>query len=407
MQQRVGRLVEALCEDVERVLDPLPGSVHRPQELARVLGINVTLASRLLSALRAEDSLEAAYAMPGPEALRAVMTAAAAHGTPAKVVRQARTRIQAFDLLIRDEFGGRSALEALIADGLPSAGVKFQVASRQGMFKAASNLKGAQAEVSFSTALVLPSDDPMYCSAVFLGGYLGLRRLRPGAPVRLQVTMLGPSSTGQHGFRTINGEPIDAAGCGALVEEFCSSPVPRIEICRGDGTIKHVLADDRVGVASSADVIFGERLESRFRRYQPEGTHERIRRAWIADETEIPCKVLILDLLLAPQVWPACTPELRVYDTVIRGTALPNDPERDADRMPIEEAVRPLGVGLRRFRASEIPRYVQMIQGVCDTVGCDARSLRGYRVRIRYPFYGSQTMILVDPPIMGDVSAIG
>src|SRR5688572_27461549 len=58
------------------VLDALPGSPHRPQWLARLLGVNTVLTSRLLKAAQQQDPIAVAHMIPGPEPLRRLLRAA-------------------------------------------------------------------------------------------------------------------------------------------------------------------------------------------------------------------------------------------------------------------------------------------------------------------------------------------
>jgi len=402
MQRELVGVVDSLRSGLWSIVEEASGPSRRPGALVESLDINMTLASRLLAALRADDVLESARSMPGPEALRSVVQAASRHGVDEGLLEEAGSRVEAFDRLIRDGFGGRSALDAFIADALPEAGEKFLVSNRQGMFKAASSIKGVQAEVSFATALVLPTEDPERCVSVHLGGYLGLRRLRPGMPVSLQVRAINSGDSPETGLFTLDGVPIQDAERGSMVERFCTQPLAAVECHHGQNLIRYELADDRVGLASSVDVVFAERIPAGFMRMQPVGERERVRRVWISNEAEIPSRTSLLDLLVPPDIWPGCMPELRVYDTVVRGSAVPNDGSRDRDLLPIEESVRPLGVGVHRFRVAEVPRYREMVEHVCEMTGCDPKTMRGYRVRIRYPFYGSQTMMLIDPPCRAD-----
>ena len=107
---------------------------------------------------------------------------------------------------------------------------------------------------------------------------------------------------------------------------------------------------------------------------------------------------MIFDLLVHEDVWPRCDPELRIYDTVVNGVADVNDPTRDIDRLDLAESVQPLGQGTSRFRATEVPNYLDLLNYVCRKVGWDGERFRAYRCRIHYPFYGSQTCMVFDPP---------
>jgi hypothetical protein len=85
-----------------------------------------------------------------------------------------------------------------------------------------------------------------------------------------------------------------------------------------------------------------------------------------------------------------------------RGHADPNDPTRDFDVLPLLERVESLGRGVERFRAEEIPHYVEMLAEVCRARGWDPKSFRGYRARIEYPVFSSLIQLLIDLPAPPD-----
>ena len=75
------------------VLEAIPGSPHRPQWLARTLGVNTVLTSRILKMARQEDPLAVAYLVPGPEPLRRVLRAAERKRVDAGLIGRARAAV--------------------------------------------------------------------------------------------------------------------------------------------------------------------------------------------------------------------------------------------------------------------------------------------------------------------------
>src|SRR5690606_20737300 len=108
------------------------------------------------------------------------------------------------------------------------------------------------------------------------------------------------------------------------------------------------------------------------------------RTAGVAANVEPACQDIVLDVLLHDSVWPDVQPELRIFDTIVRGLAHPANPVRQADRLDMLESVVFLGRGRHTFRVAEIPRYTELIGFVCDRAGWDTERLRGYRCKIRY-----------------------
>jgi hypothetical protein len=110
----------------------------------------------------------------------------------------------------------------------------------------------------------------------------------------------------------------------------------------------------------------------------------------VGGQAEPPVENFIVDALVHDSVWPGTKPELRVFDTVVRGITHPDSPLRQGDRLDMLESVIPLGRDPRAFRIAEFPRYTDMIQQGCARLGWDVNRLRGFRCKVRYPVYGCQ-----------------
>jgi hypothetical protein len=66
----------------------------------------------------------------------------------------------------------------------------------------------------------------------------------------------------------------------------------------------------------------------------------------------------------------------------------------------LNESIQPLGKGIAKVRASEVPWYPQLLSTVCQKLNWNGDQFRTYRCRIDYPLYGSQVAIAFDtiPP---------
>lgn len=391
---RITRAGDALLAGLSRVLEQVPGADAGPQRLAGKLGVDKVLASRLLKAVRSPDAMSAMHRAPGPEPLRRVLRASAKLGVPEGDLAAAHAAVDQFEALIRAEFGDRSALEAILSAWVPEARREFELRRKQAAFRAISQLKGAQADVFAEAAIFWPSDDGAHIDVVWLKAVVGLRRLRPGASVKFT----SQRSVEEHGTRrplTLSGEPVDTVA-NAVVPEFCTEPTPelRAEVA-GEST--HYIVDG-VRLGEAVNLVTCEVNRGELARYVPSA---RGRRAWASSDVAIPSRRLHLDVLVHEGVFPGETPDLRVYDTAVLGTADRNDAARDIDRFDLLETVEPLGHGLARFGSSHVPHYRRMLGRICDAMGYDGARLRGYRVSTDYPLYGSQYAMsfrTTDPP---------
>ncbi|MBS0191047.1 MAG: hypothetical protein JSR52_07820 [Planctomycetes bacterium] len=391
---RIMRTGDELMEGLSKVLRYVPGNDAGPQRLADELGVDTVLASRLLKAVRSPDSMSLIHRAPGPEPLRRVLKASAKHGVPPDVLAAAHQAVDAFENLIDSAAGDRSSLEAILSAWVPEARREFELRRKQAAFRAISQLKGVQANVFAETAIFTPSADGQHCDVVWIKAVAGLSRLRPAAVVKF-TSKRGVESPNQRLPVTLSGEPIDSVQ-NAVVPEFCTSPTPALT-AQVVGEQTHYLLEN-VQLGDSVQLMTCEVNHSEIARYVPAS---RGRRAWASSDLVIPAQRFQFDLIVHQDLFPGEHPDLRVYDTAVRGTADRNDPARDIDQFDLLESVEHLGSGLARFASSDVPRYRQMLEHILTRIGCDASALRGYRVASDYPIYGSQyTMSFrtTDPP---------
>ncbi len=378
-----------LLEGLVRVLGQIPGGDAGPQQLARQLGIDKVLASRILKAVRAPDPMSVVHRVPGPEPMRRVLTASSKFGVNQSDLKHARLAVDKFESLIRSEVGDRSALDAILSSWVPEARREFELRRKQAAFRAMSQLKGAQADVYSEAAIFYPSDDGEHIDIVWIKAVIGMHRLRPGVSVKFTSRRQIEDQSGRKTY-TLGGEPVDGVS-NATLEQYCSSPTPNLVAHRAGEYMHYLLQDDTIGAMSSIDLVTCEVNRAEIPRYIPD---ERNRRAWASSDINIPSKRMQFDILVHEDLYNRSFPELRIYDTAINGLADINDPSRDMDQLDLLESIENLGEGLNRFGSSLVPKYRTMIGDVCSRLGFNPEVLRGYRCVAEYPIYGSQTAMV-------------
>jgi len=395
LEARIGRVGRSLQRSLSELLEAVPGAPNRPVQLSRALGVNQDLAGKALLAASTADPLAATHLMPGPEALRTLAKAARRKRVDSRLVGGVEDAVQQFDDLLRGVVGGRSELDAIISAWLPGTREKFELANKRAMFRSVSNLKGVVADFGVQTGIFAPSgkgDD--CCSVIGLYGLVGLRRLRPGSTICLSSGAVGPGAQEVTCF-TLDGKAVDVLRANTLLPQFSTSPLPAFDIRENDGYVQHFLRDGLVGLEARVDVFLGEVMTGIRNRYQLPGSNRRI--GGSAD-VEVPVKNLVFDMLIHDEVWPGRTPELVLFDTIMRGHADANDPARQSDRLDLRETIESLDHGIRGCRIAEIPRYTELLRYACDCVGWKPEACRCFRCRIQYPFYGMQIHMTFDAP---------
>lgn len=372
------------------LIEQIPGGPFGPVELARTLGVDKVLTSRVLKALRSRDPLARVYLLPGVDPLRRLVRAAARHVDGAHVAA-AESALSAFEQL-RREAGDRSALDAIISAWVPEARREFELRRKQAAFKAMSQLRGAMVETNFSTVLLHPSADGELLDVVWVFGLLGLQRLRPKAPIKLASRRITPAGEPRHP-RTLDGAAIDQHDAG-LLEAYCSAPLPPLQVQTVGEVMHYCLEDAGFGPQSAVDLVFTEVNLAEMPKSPPPDSG---RKGYVFAEVGTPSHTLVFDVLVHADVYRGAEPGLVIYDTALEGVADVNDPARDVDRLDTAEQLQHLGRGVDCIRNSDVPEAVPLIREVCERLTWDPEAFRGYRCRIDYPIYGTQVAVTFDP----------
>lgn len=382
---------KSLRDALRDVVADVPARKTRPQEFARTLKIHRNVTGRLLKALEHSDPLAALCEMPRAEGLRTILKAATSFVGKETIERASRAVVD-IEHLLDDEIGGWEVLHSVASEWLPDARKRFEMTHKQAVYKGMANLRGCCADTEFCAFIGYPDNAGDRVDAALIAGTMGLRRLRPSAEICF--TSIGVSADGPQPI-SIEGVSLDNAGDKyPLLKQFCSFPLPKFAVVRSEDRAHYMLKGNNVGPGSAVDLATACTVKGRHPRYQSDPP----RRVAAFGDPTVPCKSLILDMLLHEDVWPDATPELIMYNTTRYEVANPNCPAGDVYRLNVTEMIEFLGTGVARFRVAEVGQYVEMIRHVCGKLGWDAERLRGYRCHIRYPIVGASACIVFDPP---------
>lgn len=382
----VVRLSDDLATALRAVIDSSPFAGLGPIEVARILGVDKTLASRLMSALRASDPMVALSLLPGVVPLREFVAAARAHGAGARAAQAAERKLKAFDHELQRAFGTRSRLDAVIADALPEARRRHRDAARQAVYRGMAMIKGVSVDLESYTWVVHPGRrDPKRVDILFLAAIAGIHRLRPTA--RFRVGASHSRARPEAGAR--------------LLRKFCRPANVSITVSPEKDFTYYEISTGSVRRDAAADVFLTEFHQGAASRANP----ARGKNPWnVGDVLAYPVKRLEMTLLVHSEAWPGCEFSVRAYDTAGRGPVHLPDPERDADLLPLDATVVRSPANAEGLRVSSVPRYAEILRHLMAPLGwklegaSERPAFQKFSCEIAYPLYGAEIKLVQGTP---------
>ena len=386
------RLAEETGDELRGAVEALLAELGRrgmrdQRAIQGALNLSQSAISRLVSSVRSGDSLATLSSIPGPEALRQLVSGATKSGIARELVDRVEHAVEGLEHFLAHQVGDRGTLEAVLSDWVHESRSTFEQRHKAAAFKAMSALRGVRADMVLNCGIVHPAAaDPAVYDCIGIDALLGCRRVRPNGVLRMIGSHLAPEGSG---FQVTNlaGAPI-AAMPDMLLPGFSTIPVEHIATTHHGQFIETTVCELPLGNGAErgGDLVCAQMYRGLQRARRGNGPPS----SGVGGQAEPPSEHFLVDALLHDDVWPGARPELRVYDTVVRGLTHPDDPSRQGDRLDLLESVQALGTGPEAFRVPEFPRYAELIREVCAQAGWDASKLRGFRCKVRHPIYGSQ-----------------
>jgi hypothetical protein len=376
------RLTDELTTALRSMIDSSPLAGLGPIEITRSLGVDKTFTSRLMSALRAEDPLVALSLLPGVVPLRQFVDAAREQGARPRAVQAAEHKLKAFDHELQRAFGTRTRLDAVIADTLPEARRRHEENARQAVYRGMAMIKGISLDLNSITWVVHPSaGNSRRVDILVLAAFVGIHRLRPTSRFRVganHARMRSPENA-------------------KLLRQFCRPADLSISVSTEKDYTFYEVSTGSVRRDAAADVFFSELFSDAAPRKDPRAA----KGIWHVGEVSLyPTRRLELVLLVHRDVWQGCDFSLRAYDTAGRDVIVLPAPDREFDRLSIDDTIVRVPANAEALRESPVPRYSDLLRHVTTPLGWKLEEPRGrptfnkISCEIAYPLYGSQILLV-------------
>lgn len=386
LQDELVSSVHELRGALTELIAGVGGDPWRPQEVSRRFGVDKSLAWKVSRVIGATDPGVALRHMPGSAALEILLKAFGKAGAPAASVDRVRAAASGFRQTVERTVGDQSTLE-IVLDSLPTPRRDRLALCRKLAFRGNSGIWGVQARVRVNTILLAPNpDDRSLLDSVLVGGWVDFRRLRPDATwtlFRRRSYKAGQSANAAVG-------PVDPrqAGGTLLLERFCSSPAPAIELEEENGVVEHRIGPGPVGASGQFTSFFGAFNAGVGRRVA--GAEDD--RGEFFASIGAPVEVLMFDLLVHEDCAFALQAEPAVFGAIRSDTSQLDD----RDRLPVTPARLELGRRPPVVTTPLVAKYAELVDYVVERRGWDLRQFHGLRFLLEYPPFPS-TMTLRFP----------
>ncbi len=393
-----------LSEDCKQVLQQLRGALTdavvgleldptRPQDLARSLGLHRNLAWKVAKLVNGTDVLLTVPHVPGRNGMEIVARAMEKAGASARVVARIRAAMEAFDELVTLHAGDRGTLDLVVGGLFPGAAHReSMLQARRLAFRGNSAIWGLQARVVLVTNIIRPSaEDPRRVDVAQICGCIDFRGLRSNVVWPLFRRAAWGEGQAEHG---VDGEPIvpvRSATDVPLLEEFCSRDLPTLEVVHSDVETTYWLPARTLGRTGELTCIYASVMRGIGSQYASALDTTCDLEASLAT----PVELLHFDLLAHESLTWAHEPRIDVYSRLEQRVAKATD-RKASMRLPIDEELHELGVGLETMATPHMARYRELLDYVFAALGWQASEFRGFRTLLAYPPVPSAVTVSMD-----------
>ncbi|MBC7938521.1 MAG: hypothetical protein H7Z19_01960 [Chitinophagaceae bacterium] len=379
--------VRAIAADLRRSLTPLvealAGTPPRPVRLMRRTGLDKSLASRLVQAIRADGDPQFLHACPSPTGLRLLLESSVDQVAPA-LQQGAELAVDRFEDLVGALPGGRQTLDALLGDSTDDIRRKREHVARQASFKAVSFLFGHYCDVVATTLFIVPSATPGKADFLEVHRRVGLQRLVAGGPIALMsLHTVDPDAP-----PVMEACVTDLAGNATtrrpedfLLAAASSQPLPALSTV-GEGSILTFVLDPAPPSASGQHLSLGMRV-LRASDMEPAGCYVVPRRYML----HTPCRTLVRDIYLAEGLWPDARLQVDFYMPGPTGSpGVELEPGRANHRkVQLSCDAQMLPTGPVASSLEGVPDHAQTMRDALRKAGLADQRFRGWRCEMVYP----------------------
>lgn len=353
----------------------------RPVMLTHNLGLDKSLASRVVRSIGADDAIRALHGIPTPQGLALIAGAVREAEGDEGLVAQLEAATAAYAELLGEFSGGRTDLEATLAGWIPEQRERAERDARRSVFRGMTTLSGTRTSAVYNALYLFPSEDPARLDSLVVVVRQDLRRLRAGA--RLQVARFAAEESG-HRRLTLDGSTEVEDPRALLLEDLCSHEPPRLDLQNSDEGLLLAVDPQALDVNEFCTIGLGWRTPGHY----PRALDAKGQPSLMMMTTSHPTEALVADLFIHKDVELGRTPWAVItkdHDLYPARTILPEDAPTDASCVaewrPLEDlSNHPSGLNSPTVRSCPA-----IAETACREAGLSIGDFQCFRSSVAFP----------------------
>ena len=395
LEARMRSVSDALRGALEQVLSEALGADSdpmRPVQITQQLGLNKTLAGRVVRAIYEQDSLQALLRIPTPQGLQLISLASERVGAATASLERLARSTRDYGELLAEFSGGRTDLEAILAGWLPDQRARAERDARRSVFRGMTTLAGTRGSADYHSLYLLPSQkEPDRLDSLSVTVRQDLRRLQPLA----EIVVFGPVADAPDAWRarrrTLQGRELNSDPRSMLVPELCSHPIPALEFNADEpGAMSLRVAAAGLDVNEPATLGLGWRTDAAFPRFAAaESDFGRF-----AIRAAKPVEAVVVDLFVHRDLALAGRP-IASLDADVASSAAGSiaPPREDSVKRKAAPSVLDLDADPSGLASQDVRSCKAIAENVCREAGVRLEDFAKYRTRMEFPV-GSEELTL-------------
>lgn len=338
-----------------------------------------------MQCVRQRDGLDVLRKAPGPAGVMKFLAAATERNVALGTIASLRAAAEAYEALVGELGGSQTRLLSRLAPHSPPA--PDADGPRLRLFRAAAELLGRWSEVGLFLSAYAPTRDGAALDRLNVTGFIG-HRARPDAMPLTTGSGRLPQSLSEGGSAlTLDGQPAEGSTPLALLEDFCSRPLPRVTSRRPTSGLRQIIEIDASLAGTSADVVTA-RVNARPIAMPSRDDPEHA--VWMFPN--VPSRMLLADVYLHRSLARAGIPSACAQMT----DAHHLETGEWATRFRDQPILQVLGRGLARADTPAYARQAELTRHLFQRVGWDPEQFVGFRCEVAYPIWRAGYCIYFD-----------